>query len=223
MVRLQGAEESGVEAKQVKVKTLALSAAAVALVEAGFVFSKAPFNPMLSLGAARLLELGIMVWIVHVVEGGIASIGLDRTRWLAGLRRGFIWSAGFGALSGIAFGVLYMAGLKPLTFVRTGLLKNSPDLFFFFLVGGIVAPVAEEVFFRGILYGFLRRWGFAVALVLSTAAFALTHGLGHGFPLVQVIGGFLFAVAYEIEKNLLVPVTIHCLGNLAIFALSSTF
>jgi len=209
-----------VEAKQVKVKTLALSAAAVALVEAGFVFSKAPFNPMLSLGAARLLELGIMVWIVHVVEGGIASIGLDRTRWLAGLRRGFIWSAGFGALSGIAFGVLYMAGLKPLTFVRTGLLKNSPDLFFFFLVGGIVAPAAEEVLFRGILYGFLRRWGCGVALALSAAAFALPHGLGHGFPLVQVTGGFLFAVAYEIEKNLLVPITVHCLGNLAIFSLS---
>ena len=223
MVRLQGAEEFGVEANQVKVKILALSLAAVALVEAGLVFSKAAFNPMLRLGAARLLELGFMVCVVHVVEGSVAFIGLDRTRWLAGLRRGFIWSAGFGAISGIAFGVLYMAGLNPLPFIRTALPKNSPNLFFFFLVGGIVAPVAEEVFFRGILYGFLRRWGFAVALVLSTAAFALTHGLGHGFPLVQVIGGFLFAVAYEIEKNLLVPVTIHCLGNLAIFALSSTF
>ena len=223
MVRLQGSEESGVEAKQVKVKTLALCVAAVALVEAGLVFSKAAFNPMLRLGAARLLELGFMVWVVHVVEGSLVSIGLDQPRWLAGLRRGFIWAAGFGALSGIALGALFMAGLNPLAFIRTALPRSSPDLFFFFLVGGIVAPVAEEVFFRGILYGFLRRWGFAVALVLSTAAFALTHGLGHGFPLVQVIGGFLFAVAYEIEKNLLVPVTIHCLGNLAIFALSSTF
>jgi len=223
VVRLQGAEESGVEANQVTVKTLALSVAAVALVEAGLVFSKAAFNPMLRLGAARLLELGFMVWIVQVVGGSVVSIGLDPPRWLAGLRRGFIWSAGFGALSGIAFGVLYVAGLNPLTFVRTALPKNSPDLLFFFLVGGIVAPAAEEIFFRGILYGFLRRWGFAVALVLSTAAFALPHGLSHGFPLVQVAGGILFAAAYEIEKNLLVPVTIHCLGNLAIFALSALF
>jgi CAAX protease family protein len=212
-----------VEAKQVSVKTLALCVAAVALVEAGLVFSKAAFNPMLRLGAARLLELGLMVWIVQIVGGSVASIGLDRPRWFAGLRRGFIWSAGFGALSGIAFSLLYMAGLNPLTFIRTVLPKNSPDLLFFFLVGGIVAPAAEEVFFRGILYGFLRRWGFAVALVLSTAAFALPHGLSHGFPLVQVAGGILFAAAYEIEKNLLVPVTIHCLGNLAIFALSALF
>ena len=220
MVRLQGAEESGVEAKQVKVKTLALSVAAVALVEAGLFFSRGAFNPMLRLGAARLLQLGLVVWMVHAVGGGVASIGLDRGQWLAGLRRGLLWSAGFGALSGIALGALFMAGLNPLTFIRTVLPKNSPDLFFFFLVGGIVAPAAEEVLFRGILYGFLRRWGCGVALALSAAAFALPHGLGHGFPLVQVTGGFLFAVAYEIEKNLLVPITVHCLGNLAIFSLS---
>lgn len=220
MVRLQGTEESGVEAKQIQVRTLLLSIAAVALVEAGAVLSKSASSPLLRLGAARLLELGFMVWIVHVVEGSVASIGLDRAQWLAGLRRGLLWSAGFGALSGIAFGVLYMAGLNPLAFVRTALPKSSPDLFFFFLIGGILAPAAEEVFFRGILYGFLRRWGIAVALVLSTSAFALTHGLGHGFPLTQVVGGILFAVAYELEKNLVVPISIHCLGNMAIFTLS---
>jgi len=104
--------------------------------------------------------------------------------------------------------------------IRTGFPKSSEDLLLFFLVGGIVAPVTEEVFFRGILYGFLRRWGILVALVLSTAAFALTHGIGHGFPVTQVVGGILFAGAYEIEKNLVVPITIHCLGNLAIFSLS---
>ena len=98
------------EAKQVKVKILALSLAAVALVEAGLVFSKAAFNPMLRLGAARLLELGLVVWMVHAVGGGVASIGLDRGQWLAGLRRGLLWSAGFGALSGIALGALFMAG-----------------------------------------------------------------------------------------------------------------
>jgi hypothetical protein len=43
---------------------------------------------------------------------------------------------------------------------------------------------------------------------------------GLALPITQLIGGILFAVAYEIEKNLLVPITIHCLGNLAIFILS---
>jgi len=211
------------EAKQIQVKTLLVSIAAVALVEAGAVLSRSAVSPLSRLGIARLLELGLMIGIAHVMEGSVGSIGLDRKRWLAGLRRGLLWSAGFGALSGMVFGLLFMAGLNPMAFIRTVLPRSSPDLFFFFLVGGIVAPAAEEVFFRGILYGFLRRWGFAVALVLTTAAFAATHGLGHGLPLVQVTGGILFAAAYEVEKNLIVPITIHCLGNMAIFALSALF
>ena len=86
--------------------------------------------------------------------------------------------------------------------------------------GYVIAPVAEEIFFRGILYGFFRQWGIMVALVISTALFVISHAIGSGLPITQVIGGLLFAVAYEIEKNLLVPIIIHSLGNLAIFCLS---
>jgi len=220
VVRLQGSEEFGVEAKQIQVKTLTLSVAAVALVETGLFFSRATFNPLLRLGLARLLELGVMAWIVYAVEGNLVTIGLHRARWAAGLKKGLLWSAGFGILSGLIFSIFFLAGINPINFIRTALPKSPPDLLFFFLVGGIVAPVAEEVFFRGIIYGFLRRWGVWVAVVFSTCAFALVHGLGHGFLMTQVVGGILFAVAYGVEKNLLVPITIHCLGNLAIFSLS---
>jgi hypothetical protein len=89
----------------------------------------------------------------------------------------------------------------------------------FFVVGGLIAPVAEEIFFRGIVYGFLRRWGFAVALIGSTLLFAWVHP-GAGVPITQIIGGLVFAAAYEIEGNLAVPITIHVLGNTAIFGLS---
>jgi hypothetical protein len=209
-----------VEAKQIKVRTLVLAFAAVALVEAGLSFSRITFNPWPRLGIARLFEIGLIVWAVHAVEGNLTFIGMDRARWIVGLKNGVLWSLGFGALSGIVFALLFLAGTNPFSVIRASLPKSPADLFFFFLVGGIVAPVAEEFFFRGVLYGFLRRWGVWVALALSTAAFALTHGLEHGFPLTQVVGGFLFGVAYEMEKNLLVPITIHCLGNLAIFSLS---
>jgi len=223
VVRLQGFKESGVEAKQIQVRTLLVSIAAVALVEAGAVFSKSASSPLPRLAVIRLLELGLMIWTVHVLEGSVASLGLDQGRWLAGLKKGLLWSAGFGAISGIVLTAVFMAGNNPLPMIRANLPKDPANLLAFFLVGGIVAPAAEEVFFRGILYGFLRRWGIALALVLSTGAFALTHNLGHGFPLTQVVGGLLFAVAYELEKTLLVPITIHCLGNLAIFALSALF
>jgi hypothetical protein len=34
------------------------------------------------------------------------------------------------------------------------------------------------------------------------------------------VGGIIFAVAYEMEASLMVPITIHILGNMAIFTLS---
>jgi len=207
-----------VEAKQIKVRTLVLSFAAVALVEAGLFFSRGTFNPLLRLGVARLLELGLIAWIIYVVEGSLTSVGLNRARWISGGKRGLLWSISFGALSGIVFALLFLGGINLQPMIKTSLPKDSANLFFF--VGGVVAPAAEEVFFRGVLYGFLRRWGIGVAIVLSTVAFAFTHGLGHGFPLTQLVGGVLFAAAYEVEKNLLVPITIHCLGNMAIFSLS---
>ena len=84
----------------------------------------------------------------------------------------------------------------------------------------IVAPFAEELFFRGLLYGFFRRWGAPFAIILSTALFTFAHPL-RGLPLTQIVGGLLFALAYEVEGNLLAPITVHVLGNLAIFTLSA--
>jgi membrane protease YdiL (CAAX protease family) len=58
------------------------------------------------------------------------------------------------------------------------------------------------------------------AVVVSTVLFALAHSAFGGVGVPQIIGGIVFAAAYEIERNLIVPIIIHVLGNSAIFALS---
>lgn len=51
---------------------------------------------------------------------------------------------------------------------------NSPVWFFF--VGAIVAPLVEEIFFRGFLFqGFRQKYGWFPALLLSSAIFSLAH------------------------------------------------
>jgi CAAX protease family protein len=42
--------------------------------------------------------------------------------------------------------------------------------------GALLTPLAEELFFRGICYGALRRFGPAVATIGSAALFGLAHG-----------------------------------------------
>ena len=84
----------------------------------------------------------------------------------------------------------------------------------------MVSPITEEIVFRGVLYGYLRRWGILAAIIGSTVLFVLAHSIQGVFPLTQVVGGIVFAVAYEREHNLLVPMVIHILGNLAIFTVT---
>jgi hypothetical protein len=59
-----------------------------------------------------------------------------------------------------------------------------------------------------------------VAVILSTLLFVLPHAIQQRSPITQVVGGIVFAVAYEVEDSLMVPIIIHVLGNMAIFLIS---
>jgi len=177
--------------------------------------------PILILGGARGLEIILLLGICCVTEpGGIKTLGILPKRITPGLYKGFFWSAGFGVMVGLVAVILMIAGLHPADLIAANLPSTQPGLFFFFVVGGIISPVAEEIFFRGMLYGYFRRWGMWAALLLSTTVFVMAHAIQHRIPLPQIVGGILFAVAYEKEKNLMVPITIHVLGNIAIFTLA---
>ena len=79
----------------------------------------------------------------------------------------------------------------------------------------VIAPVAEEFIFRGVLFPFVRQLGFPrLAWFGVSFLFALIHLNAPTFmPL------FVFAVAltwlYERTDNLLVPITAHALFNAA--------
>jgi membrane protease YdiL (CAAX protease family) len=178
--------------------------------------------PLSGVGLARLAEIIFLLAVICFREGRLANIGLSSPQIYRGLKRGLIWAISFGAAAGAVLFISYLAGVKVTALFRMQLPSESNRLITFLLVGALIGPVAEEIFFRGILYGFFRRWGIPAAVLLSTLLFVLphSHSPGLAIPVTQLIGGILFAVAYEIEKNLLVPITIHSLGNLAIFILS---
>jgi membrane protease YdiL (CAAX protease family) len=222
MVCLQSLAGPRMEAKEIQIKTLFLCLSAVIAVELAtwVVTSKSGYHPMLILTTARLLQILLIILIVVTWGKGLPSIGLARSEMVSGLKKGLLWSAGFGAIGSVACVGLFAASINPLTLIKARLPTQTGDLVLFFIVGGMVGPVAEEVFFRGILYGFLRRWGVIVALILSTLIFVLCHPISHGIPVTRLVGGLLFALAYEFGGSLIVPITIHTLGNLAIFTLS---
>ncbi len=79
---------------------------------------------------------------------------------------------------------------------------------------GIVSPLAEELVFRGAVYGRLRcSWSFPWAAVLSAALFAVYHGnLVQG--IYAFVMGLFLAYAYGYTGRFLAPAAIHMTANL---------
>ena len=210
------------EANRITVKSLIISIGSVLCVEAavGAFIAGCPLNSTFVLGLMRLIEIALLVLLAVLWGNGVSSVGLARSNAVYGLVRGLVWSAGFGVSALIAYLIFYAVGIDTLPIIKSNMPKGPSEITLFFMVGGVVGPVAEEIFFRGILYGFFRRWGIFVALTVSTLIFVLAHPGFPGIPVTQVVGGIVFAMAYEIEGSLMAPLTIHVLGNTAIFTLS---
>ncbi len=77
----------------------------------------------------------------------------------------------------------------------------------------LVAPLAEELLFRGLIYRLARRaWGVWPAAVVSSLVFGLIHG--EPWFLFGLIGlGLVLAYLYETTGSLLAPVLAHALHN----------
>lgn len=88
---------------------------------------------------------------------------------------------------------------------------------------GVCGPVAEEVLFRGFLFGGLAasRLGTKGALLVVSVLFALVHGAQYGwYDLVQVgFVGLLFGLARVRTGSLLVSIGMHVTLNLVALAL----
>ena len=178
-------------------------------------------SPLLLLGVGRLIEGALIIGVALMGKDGLSVVGISKGTALSGFLRGLLWSAGFGVLVVLVFVSLLSMGTDPLPFIKTPLPLMAGEFILFFLVGGIISPVTEELFFRGVVYGFLRRWGAVSAVVFSSLAFVLAHHTAFtGTVFIQLTGGIVFASAYEIEKKLMVPITLHVMGNLAIFIIS---
>ena len=85
----------------------------------------------------------------------------------------------------------------------------------------VLAPISEELLFRGCLYRFLKsQTNISFAFLISGALFAIMHGNLATFVPLMIIG-ILLAYLYEQEGNILVPICFHACFNA--FSLLMTF
>ena len=97
-------------------------------------------------------------------------------------------------------------------------IRHTPALVAFVLYGVVVAPIAEELIFRGFLFNLGLRYGnFWVGAIFSSLLFGAAHGdLELFLPLSLV--GFVLATVYYRSKNLVASMLTHASFNAIAFA-----
>ena len=142
-----------------------------------------------------------------------ADLGLGRPR-RADLRYGLIFGTGLFFAS-IAIGLVQAAAVgKEQQAIAQALLGHRGFAAFALdlVAVAVLTPIAEELLFRGVLFGGLRqRLPFVVAAVIATTLFTLVHE-PQAWPGVFVLG-FGLALAYERTGTLWAPIATHATVN----------
>jgi uncharacterized protein len=175
-------------------------------------------------------ELVIVLTLLQaVILSGTAIWLAGRTRkpraWHFGLRRARFWpSIGWAALGLAAFFVfvvLYSALITPegdqSVTEDLGADESTLALVAAGFVVIMVAPVAEEFFFRGFFYRALRtRLGVLSAAAIDGLVFGLIHFTGPDtLELLPILGvlGFMFCLVYERTGTLYSVIGLHAFNN----------
>ncbi|MBS0659168.1 MAG: CPBP family intramembrane metalloprotease [Verrucomicrobia bacterium] len=189
----------------------------------GFTYDGPPLKMTVQALVITVIFTGVIFLIVVGSVNGNGHglrilFGLDRDRYLLIFALGLLFAFCSWPLVGAASLLTQKLAsdpkeLQPL--VDFFLAANGTERLFICLSAAIVAPIAEEVFFRGIIYGVAKRYGgMAAAMVFNAALFAFVHGS------VPALGGlFVLALcltlAYEFTGSILAPIALHMAFNSA--------
>jgi membrane protease YdiL (CAAX protease family) len=184
-------------------------------------------------GGADMLKDGPLISVTTIasaaVQVGMLAMAARLARWPAGEYLGLVRPAAGPALIAIAILIVFLLGYDALTYLlgrdivtpfqvdtyRTA--RDSGTLSLLWLTFVVVAPVAEEIMFRGFLFrGWVRseRSAIPVILVISLL-FAAIHVQYDWFGMLQVFFiGLLLAIARWRSGSTLLTILMHMLANL---------
>jgi membrane protease YdiL (CAAX protease family)/uncharacterized RDD family membrane protein YckC len=211
---------------------LAITGAALGLFFGGIVapLLVLPFDPSLAEGdpdtaalivAQVLLELSLIAVALWVAGANDPRVRLREALSRLGARRFHRSAWGWAALAMVS----YIA----LTAIYSALVtqpdQDVPEDPGFLLIGVLIAPVAEEAFFRGMLFGGLRRRLSTVpAALISGVVFGAVHFASGAAAIPPLaILGIVLCLLYERTGSLLPGLGAHTLNNAlaSVYILSS--
>lgn len=132
-----------------------------------------------------------------------------------------LFSLGAGLLSFHFLSLLAPSVLESLLkSIATDRAKNSSLPIFYLILNAfslvVVAPIAEEFIFRGILlHRWAAKWGVSSAILVSSILFGLLHINPFGLS----VFGIVMALLYLRSRTIIVPIIAHSLNNACVVAI----
>ena len=122
------------------------------------------------------------------------------------------------ATYGAIVNALDIDALQPESSVPTEVTRQPLTLVLTGVAVVVAAPLGEELFYRGLIFGGLQRWGFWPAALLSGAVFSGVHlDLGSLIPFFII--GLTLAWLFWRRGNLWESVAFHVLFNALSFSI----
>lgn len=212
-------EESGIESVPWSTRDVWMGAAFAALwivaalgVSLSIRSAELDLNLGVYVGLAELLLLLPVWWLVlRKYRVGWAALGLRSFQgWMLGLGCGLMIISSLFNLFYAAFLALFDLRAQ-VDLVPVFAELSSP--WWLLLAGIVVAPVVEEIFFRGFVFaGLSRRYGWLKAALVSSALFAVIHFQPLAIMPIFVLG-FVFAFLYQRSGSLWPAILMHVSTN----------
>jgi len=167
-----------------------------------------PNREMLTvLGAFFLIGLlAVIVAVAPLGKAAFPALGLRPANWKYPV---------FGALGTLFLSVaVSQIGIEPQGMKQViDVVREPHELILSLLLLSVLAPIVEELVFRGLLYGWIAgRWGGTAGLVVSSLAFAAAHWEPAHIILVLPLG-FLFGWLRRRTDSLLPSLFSHIVNN----------
>lgn len=187
----------------------------------------------MGIGRQYLQNVGILLLELLYLIPIILILGWRRIPWKYlgfGKFSGSVLGMGCGLLLGayvlilLHNSLLYMLGIDTQGDEIFEIFNQLESPVWFFLVGAVIAPIVEEVFFRGFLFqGFRQQYGWHSALLLSSAIFGLAH-LDPVSLIPTFILGCVLAYVYHRSNSVWPGILFHSIINslslIAVYVLS---
>lgn len=174
----------------------------------------------------------IMIVSLPIVLAGVGFALRRRTAapaWEVASRRGSAANLLIGIAGGLALaaavpaiGWLMSAAGYPIVeqpwVERVVRADSAAPLAMLMLVAIVLAPLGEELFYRGWVFRLLSELSVPLALIVSTALFAMVHLHAPALPAYIVLGAG-FALLYRRTGSILTPIVAHATNNAIAVAL----